>query len=41
MPTCLIMEAANAKNHQRAELPLRNDLAQELAEWIAERRSAA
>ncbi|MCO6046175.1 hypothetical protein NG895_19930, partial [Aeoliella sp. ICT_H6.2] len=36
----LVLDAANAKNHQRAELPLRRDLAEDIAAWIAERREA-
>ncbi len=34
----LVLEAGNAKNQRRAELPLRSDLASELTAWVAERR---
>ncbi len=32
-----ILEAKNAKNRERSEVPLRGDLANELAQWIADR----
>ena len=35
-----ILEAGDAKNRQRAEIPLRSDLAADLATWIAELREA-
>src|SRR5690606_27977618 len=37
---CLILQAAHAKNYQRAELPLRSDLADDLANWIEELQTA-
>lgn len=35
-----ILEAGNAKNRQRCEIPLRSDLAAELAEWVADKQQA-
>ena len=36
----LVLEATNAKNRQRAEIPLREDLAAELSQWVNERQEA-
>ena len=35
----LVLEAGNAKNRQAAEIPLRSDLASELAEWVNDKAS--
>ena len=35
----LVLEAANAKNRKRTEIPLRSDLAKELTEWVDDRRN--
>jgi len=35
-----ILEAGNAKNRQRSEIPLRDDLTVELAQWIAAKQQA-
>lgn len=39
-PACLTLEAGDAKNHQRAELPLRDDLADDLRLWLTDKRAA-
>ncbi len=39
-PAYLTLEAGNAKNHQRAEIPLREDLADDLRLWLSEKRAA-
>ncbi len=36
-----ILEAKNAKNRERSEVPLRGDLANELAQWIANRNATS
>lgn len=36
----LVLAASNAKNRQQAEIPLRGDLAADLASWISELRQA-
>ncbi len=36
----LVLEAGDAKNRQRAEIPLRSDLASDLAQWIAAKRES-
>ena len=40
MTPYLVLEAGDAKNRQRAELPLRRDLAADLMEWIADKQRA-